>query len=79
MVGEEGPEMVHLPVGTHIYNRSETESMLSRNKRGNTQINVNLTLNAPVLGSSSHSSPRSRREYLEMLAPALQDALAGAM
>lgn len=40
---------------------------------------VNITLNAPIMGGSSHSVPRSQREYLEMLAPALNGALPAGM
>jgi hypothetical protein len=34
----------------------------------------NITLNAPVVGGSSHSAPLARRQYLEMLAPAMKEA-----
>lgn len=43
-------------------------------KRGVTNVNINL--NVPVMGGSSHATPKSRREYAEMFSGALKDAMA---
>jgi hypothetical protein len=39
---------------------------------------VNMILHAPVLGGSSHQTPKSRREYLMMLEPIMREALRNA-
>lgn len=43
MVGENGPELVKLPKGSHVYNNNDSGKMI-----GNGTINVNI--NAPVYG-----------------------------
>jgi hypothetical protein len=74
-VGEYGPEKVI--TSSSGFGFVVPNSQQRSNNRGGGDKVINLTMNAPVLGASNYSTPKSRREYLEMLAPALRDALDG--
>lgn len=71
-VGEHGPETVYTGErGGFVVPQSTQPSTQGRDR------SVNITFNVPVLGGSSYSQPKSRREYLQTLAPLIEELIHG--
>ncbi len=78
LVGEEGPELVNLPVGSQVYTASETRNLLnSQNKASANLINFNSSPSNPdgtVPPQSSTTRTVTVKNYITLKADDLEDA-----
>lgn len=65
LVGEQGPELVHLPKGSSVYTADKTKSMLGQNSSdlSNSIYNESSSISREIYNSSSTSDTRKNAVY----------------